>query len=51
MKCPYLKSDDCGHPKKNPDEWCADYKNCISYKSLEACKHIKEEKKDGNQNS
>lgn len=43
-KCPYLNSKDCGRPNKDPMKFCAEYKNCISYKFLN---ELNEEKNDG----
>ena len=45
--CPYINDKDCGRPNKNPLKFCALYKHCTSYKSLEECKGNMEEKKDG----
>lgn len=47
-KCPYLKDPDCGYPNKNQFKFCALFKHCTSYKFLN---ELKEEKKDGKQNS
>lgn len=49
VTCPYLNSNDCGYPKKNPLKFCALFKQCTSYKFLEELKNKKEEEKDGNQ--
>ena len=50
-QCPYINNKDCARPNKDPNGYCAGWLTCVSYKLLEACKDIKEEKKDGKEHS